>query len=338
MPTLKDVAKIAGVSVTTVSNFINNSKNMKDETKVLIQQAILETGYRHNALAASLKKKKLGIETVGIVSIVDQNPFFSELFFEIEKGCNRAGISVLSSFLHNESNDDPKHFLQLMYGRVDALVVLSIDGHAVLDAIREVFAIPIISISLNDPYSKTNCGVTSFEQNAFQGGFVAGNYLALNGHRSIACFTGPNCVDIVQKRNEGLLKALSKNGCHTDNVQFFEGEFTFDSGSARMQSLFSKISEFSAIFCHSDLIAAGAINMASKLGLKVPQDISVIGYDDIKLASLITPRLTSIKIPLEDIAQQIVQGLKSKADDSRGIVRIEVMPEITIRDSVRSIS
>ncbi|MGS0674087.1 LacI family DNA-binding transcriptional regulator [Shewanella sp. 125m-1] len=337
MTTLKDVAKVAGVSVTTVSNFINSSKSMKAETKLQIQNAIKQTGYRHNTLAASLKKKKSGIETVGIVSIVDQNPFFSELFFEVEKACNQVGISVLSSFQHSESSYDPKCFLQLMNGRVDALVVISIDGHDVMEAIKDVFAIPVISVSLNNPYSETNSGVTTFEQNAFHGGYVAGNFLALNGHNAIACFTGPKDIGVVQKRNKGLLKALDDRNCSTENVQFFYGDFTFDSGCTLMQSLFSKPEQYSAIFCHNDLIAAGAINMASKLGLRVPQDISIIGYDDIKLASFLTPKLTTIKIPLDTIAQQIITGIKTRAQNSQEVVAIEVMPELVIRDSVKPI-
>lgn len=337
MATLKDVAKIAGVSVTTVSNFINNTKSMREETKVQIQNAIKQTGYRHNSLAASLKKKSTGIQTVGIVSVVDQNPFFSELFFEIEKGCNQAGISVLSSFQRSASTDDPKQFLQLMIGRVDALAVISIDGHDVLEAIKDVFAIPAVSISLNDPFSQTNSGITSFEQNAFHGGYIAGNHLALNGHTKIVCFTGPEHISIVKKRNEGLIKALQDRQLPTESVEFIDGNFTFDCGSDRMQSLFSRPERYTAIFCHSDLIAAGAINMASKLGLKVPQDISIIGYDDIKLASLITPRLTSIKIPLDEIAKQIIQGLKSLNQDKQNTVTIEIMPELIVRDSVRSI-
>lgn len=320
--------------MTTVSNFINNSKSMKEETKAQILNAIKQTGYRHNALAAALKKKKTGIESIGIVGVVDQNPFFSELFFEIERQCSAAGISVLSSFQDEAKIDDPGKLLRLMYGKVDALLIISIDRHDLLDAAQSEHTLPIVSLSFNHPCAQTPCGVSRFEQHSRHGGYLAGKYIAMNGHKQIACFTGPDEVRVVRERNEGFMQALEDNGINPDKVSFLRGGFTFASGQQLMQQLYSLPGQYTAVFCHNDLLAAGAINMAAKLKLRVPEDISILGYDDIKLASLTTPALTTIKIPLADIAGQLVAGIRNIPDSGQFEINVEVMPQLIVRDSV----
>ena len=159
MATIKDVARYANVSVTTISNFLNNKKNVKDDTRIKILEAIKVTGYRFNPLAASLKRKSTGLKTIGIISMVDEGPFFQELFFELESAAYNSGYAVLSCFQREENADLETH-IELMYGRVDGLILISLKRDKVKEVIRNIHAIPIVAMAFDTGEVTTLCGST----------------------------------------------------------------------------------------------------------------------------------------------------------------------------------
>lgn len=333
MATIKDVANHAGVSVTTVSYFLNNKKKLKDETREKILLAIKETGYRYNSAAGSLKKNRDAINSVGVISIVDQNPFFSQLFFELEKRCYANGYSVISCFRH-DSESDLKSYIEMMSGQVDAIVLITIDSNTIEPVLKQIHSTPIVPVSFDLNDVNTMCGGTTLNVNNHTGGYIAGRYLVSKGHKKFACLSGPVEFDTTKDRNDGFLKALHEKQLSQSDVLLFEGDYTYDCGFEMMSKLFSEPELPTAVFCHNDLMAIGVQNAAHELGVKVPEELSVIGYDNIAQAKLSYPTLTTINIPLDDLAKQVVSALELKYTSKNYHAEITTVPNLVIRKSV----
>ncbi|EKF9435240.1 MULTISPECIES: LacI family DNA-binding transcriptional regulator [Gammaproteobacteria] len=332
MATMKDVAKHANISVTTVSNFINNRKKLKKETRDKINQAIKETGYVRNISATNLKRSKDDLKTIGIITIANKNPFFMELFHKIEKECYEQGCIVISCFLHfNEL--EIKNYINLMQSRVDGIILVSLE-QANNDYIHEIHATPIIPIIFGVRSVETLCGTTEFNINNELGGYMSGKLLMNKGHVKIACITGPLKLKATGERISGFEKARKEYSVSKENIQLIESDFSYQGGVDAVYSLFSSSFKPTAILCHNDLMAIGAQNASLELGLKIPEDISIIGYDGIEFSKMSFPPLTTIEIPIKNIAKQLVTGLKSKITDSKTLIKIEVNPLIKLRGTV----
>ena len=335
MATIKDVARYANVSVTTISNFLNNKKNVKDDTRIKIVEAIKVTGYRFNPLAASLKRKSTGLKTIGIISMVDEGPFFQELFFELESAAYNSGYAVLSCFQREENADLETH-IELMYGRVDGLILISLKRDKVKEVIRNIHAIPIVAMAFDTGEVTTLCGSTHLNINDEHGGYIGGRFLLSKGHRNIACVSGFSHLDNTKARITGLLKAFKDYNMDESGLRVIAGDFTYQSGVKAMYELFSSPPLPTAIVCHNDMMAIGVQNACVELGIKVPNDISVIGYDDIQLASISSPPLTTIRLPLDSIASQAIESISSKITDKSTNTDsfISITPSLIVRRSV----
>ncbi|MDW5498460.1 LacI family DNA-binding transcriptional regulator [Pseudomonas lundensis] len=333
MATLKDVALHAGVSVTTVSNFINNKKKLKDETRHNILAAIQATGYRHNALAASLKKSASSLKSIGIISIVDQNPFFSELFFKLENECFKQDFTVISCFRH-EDKEDLHTYINLMSGRVDGIILISLKRDKIENVIKHIHAIPVVAIAFDIGDVMSLCGGTEFNLHNQTGGYIAGRFIASKGHKKIACVTGPKGLKTTADRIAGLKKALAEFNLPDDAVDYIAGDYTYQSGVDAMYQLFSSATLPTAIICHNDLMAIGVQNAANELGLKIPRELSVMGYDDIEMSKLSFPSLSTVKISLDEMACQALAGLGMKMTAPGKKAVISVTPSLVVRGSV----
>lgn len=333
MATLKDVARHAGVSVTTVSNFINNKKKLKDDTRQSILEAIQATGYRHNALAASLKKNSASLKSIGIISIVDQNPFFSELFFKLENECFKQDFTVISCFRHADK-EDLHTYINLMSGRVDGIILISLKRDKIDTVIKQIHAVPVVAIAFDIGDVMSLCGGTEFNLHNETGGYIAGRFLLSKGHKKIVCVTGPKALKTTTNRIAGLKKALGEFNLPENSVDYIEGNYTYQSGVDAMYQLFSSAALPTAIICHNDLMAIGVQNAANELGLKIPRELSVMGYDDIEMSKLSFPSLSTVRIPLDDIAYQALEGLTMKMSHPGSKAIISITPSLVVRGSV----
>jgi LacI family transcriptional regulator len=336
MATIKDVARHAGVSVTTISNFLNNKKNVKDDTRLQIVEAIKVTGYRFNPLAASLKRKATGLKTIGIISMVNEGPFFQELFFELESAAYNSGYAVLSCFQREENADLETH-IELMYGRVDGLILISLHRDKVKEVIRNIHAVPIVAMAFDTGEVTTLCGSTHLDIKDELGGYIGGRFLLSKGHKRIACVSGINNQDNTNDRIAGLSKAFKEFNLDENDLNVIEGDFSYQSGVNAMYKLFSSPPLPTAIVCHNDMMAIGVQNACVELGIKVPDDISVIGYDDIQLASISSPPLTTIRLPLDELANQAIESINSKISNKTSSTDsfISITPSLVVRGSVR---
>ncbi len=154
------------------------------------------------------------------------------------------------------------------------------------------------------------------------------------GHKKIACVTGPKALKTTTNRIAGLKKALGEFNLPEDSVDYIEGNYTYQSGVDAMYQLFSSAALPTAIICHNDLMAIGVQNAANELGLKIPRELSVMGYDDIEMSKLSFPSLSTVRIPLDDIASQALEGLTMKMSHPGSKAMISITPSLVVRGSV----
>jgi LacI family transcriptional regulator len=329
MATIKDVARHAGVSYTTVSHVLNKTRPVSSEARERVLVAVEALAYMPSALARSLRSKATG--SIGLIIPNNTNPYFSEVARGIEDSCYAAGYSVILC----NSDDDPakqRDYLNvLLTKRCDGLIVATLaqtDGEllrkmkvptVLLDRAPKDMAIDLVAVD-----------------NA-AGGALAAQHLLELGHRRIACIAGPQELDISAERVSGLRQRLQQAGTPLPAEQLVYAEFTSPGGYAAATLLLSSAQPPDAIFCCNDLMAIGALRAAAERGVQVPQQLSVIGFDDIDMAQFVHPPLTSVAQNTRRLGQLTAQCLLDRiADPARPIQRQIVTPQLQVRSSTVS--
>jgi LacI family transcriptional regulator len=288
---MRDVAERAGVSVTTVSHVINETRPVSDELRQRVLAAIDELGYQPNVLARSLRRGET--HTIGMIVPDSANPFFAELARGIEDTSFEHGYNLI---LCNSDGDLDK---ELIYA--DVLTEKQVDGILFVaagvstDHIRALQErrIPVVIVDREIPDVSVDQVLTD---NA-RGGWLATRHLLELGHRCIGCITGPSDVTPSAERVTGYRQALSEGGIPVDEVLIVKGDFQYESGYRAARQILARDDPPTAIFTCNDLMAVGAISAAVEMGRQVPVNLSVVGFDDVRLASFANPPLTTIVQP-----------------------------------------
>jgi len=288
---MRDVAERAGVSVTTVSHVINETRPVSDELRQRVLAAIDELGYQPNVLARSLRRGET--HTIGMIVPDSANPFFAELARGIEDTSFAHGYNLI---LCNSDGDLDK---ELIYA--DVLTEKQVDGILFVaagvstDHIRALQErrIPVVIVDREIPDVSVDQVLTD---NA-RGGWLATCHLLELGHRCIGCITGPSDVTPSAERVTGYRQALSEGGIPVDEVLIVKGDFQYGSGYRAARQILARDDPPTAIFTCNDLMAVGAISAAVEMGRQVPVNLSVVGFDDVRLASFANPPLTTIVQP-----------------------------------------
>jgi LacI family transcriptional regulator len=288
---MRDVAERAGVSVTTVSHVINETRPVSDELRQRVLAAIDELGYQPNVLARSLRRGET--HTIGMIVPDSANPFFAELARGIEDTSFEHGYNLI---LCNSDGDLDK---ELIYA--DVLTEKQVDGILFVaagvstDHIRALQErrIPVVIVDREIPDVSVDQVLTD---NA-RGGWLATRHLLELGHRCIGCITGPSDVTPSAERVTGYRQALSEGGIPLDEVLIVKGDFQYGSGYRAARQILARDDPPTAIFTCNDLMAVGAISAAVEMGRQVPVNLSVVGFDDVRLASFANPPLTTIVQP-----------------------------------------
>jgi DNA-binding LacI/PurR family transcriptional regulator len=291
MVTIKDVAKLSGVSIKTVSRVVNNLSEVSPETRQKVQQAISTLGYQPNTMARSLVKGRTN--TVGVIiphsaEYIFDHPFFTEVLRGIAEVLSANSYNLLLFLAY-----DKIPYAQLYYQRqVDGLILMSIPaGDANLRGIHESGVPFVCTCRLTEDDRITNVVDADFTDGVEQGM----EHLISLGHRRIALLPGPMSLISVQLRRRGYQNALGKHGILELDGYILEGEFSSESGHALAIKAMQQPNPPTALVCGDDLIAFGAIQALKELGYRVPEDVSVIGFDDINLARFSSPPLTTIR-------------------------------------------
>ncbi len=298
-PTIKDVAARAGVTVTTVSRFLNRRGYMSDGTRALIQQAMSDLNYVPNEIARSLFRRRSNI--IGLIIPTANHPFFGQLTTSIEARAYEAGYKLLLCDSRMDSQKESQYIDMLIRHKVDGIIMASHTLH--VDQYRRI-GMPVVSmdrsIESSIPY------VTS--DNA-AGGKLAARRLVERGCRKLAFFSGKlNPALLPSRRVDSFVEETRAAGLESVVVQTGEDVFDFTTYETLVDQLFREHPDVDGVVA-SDVKAGHVLQACRRLGRRVPDDVKVVGYDDIVLASLLVPRLTTVHQPIEEMGSRAVDIL-----------------------------
>jgi len=331
-PTIKDVAELARVHPSTVSRVINNDSRISEKTKEKVILIINKLGYTPNALARGLKTKRT--YTLGILIPDITNPFFAEIARGVEDAANKNNFNVILCNTDDKLKKE-RTYLQILRGkRVDGLILgtAHIKDKSILELEREKF--PYILVSRNIEGLDKNCIIVD----DVEGGMMATEYLIKLGHRRIAHITGPLKTRSALNRLEGYKLALKKYEIAYRDELVGEGDFKIKGGYQIMKKFLKLTEPPAAIFAANDLLALGAMQAIQKKSFHVPEDFSVVGFNDIELASFVYPALTTIRQPMLEMGAIAVKMLLRIIEEGEFNQRkIVLKPKLIIRESCKKI-
>lgn len=316
-PTIKDVAKHANVSIATVSRIVNGLSGYSEETKKKVQESIEALGYQPNAIARGLINKRT--QTIGVLFPEVSGMLSSEVLEGVENAAHDGGFSVIVCNTASSGKRTVKYLRLLQEKRVDGIIFASEDVKKEYYKIFEEMKIPVVLVST----ASTQYDLPYVRVNDYEGAFKATEYLIEKGHEEIGMIGGSYQDPIAGiPRMQGFKDALQKHGLpfSDDHLTTNEG-YRFQNGKESLPLLLKKLPNMTALFAASDEMAIGAMSAAHQLGVKVPEELSIIGYDNLKIAEMCYPALTTVSQPLKDMGQtageilvNLIKGEKKEAE------------------------
>ncbi|MFT6927955.1 MAG: LacI family transcriptional regulator [Psychromonas sp.] len=334
MATIKDVAKHAGVSTSTVSHVLNKTRYVSEDVTERVKKAVDELQYAPSALARSLKLKHT--RTFGMLVTTSTNPFFAEVVKGVERRCYEQGYNLLLCNTEGDLERLRFNIDMLLQKRVDGLLLMSDEIVSQnLDIFARHKAVPTVVMDCG----KTHFPADKIQDNSYLGGYLATQYLIKKGHRQIGCITGPLNQHTAEKRFAGYKQAIQDAGLMINKDWLVEGHFECEGGQQAFEKILKTGTLPSALFVCNDMMALGVINSASKHGVSIPDDLSIIGYDDIKIARYFTPSLTTVHQPKFNLGRKAFDTLLDKIQSNReNDLEIKLEPTLVERDSVKQIN
>lgn len=332
MATIYEVSKLAGVSLATVSRVMNNSGRVTDKTRQKVEAAMAELGYRPNSIAQSLASNRSN--SVGILVPELHGPFFGTMLSGIEAELRDAEKHVIITVGHSDEAKEVDGIEFLLSRKCDALIL-----H--VDAVSDDYLVelsegpvPIVLINRSIPDIAGRCVNLDNEY----GGYIAARMLLEVGHRSLAYISGPSWKKDANERLAGHKRALSEFRVKVKPGLIVEGDFQENGGSRGMLQLLDRGIPFSAVVCGNDNMAAGAVDVARERGLSIPDDISVVGFDNLIFARYIYPKLSTIDYPIIDMGHMAARVVLKNVYGIDGAEITNVFkPKFVARASVRSV-
>ncbi|MBA1290511.1 LacI family DNA-binding transcriptional regulator [Pseudomonas japonica] len=327
MATIKDVAALAGISYTTVSHVVNNTRPVSDAVRIKVEAAIAELAYVPSGVARSLKARATA--TIGLVLPNNINPYFAELARGIEDACERNGYCVILC----NSDDDPRkqrsYLRVLQEKRVDGLLLAAVDsGVACSD--WSGMTTPMVVVDREMPGVDADLVCIDHAE----GAYLATRHLLQLGHRRIACVNGPAGTTVARLRQAGFDRAMAEAGVAVPAHWRLAGDFSADGGYRAGVALFGERPP-SAVFAANDMLGMGLLRAAAERKLAVPRELSVIGFDDIQMCRYVYPALTTVGqsiLALGELAAECLLARIQKRESS-GPRRHVVAPTIVPRES-----
>ncbi len=330
MVTIKDIARKSGVSVGTVSNVINNLESVKIKNKEKVLEVINSLGYRPNKIAASLSKKKT--MNVGLIVPDVSSPFYSDLIKGISDALEINGYNIFLCESNNNIQKEEKIIRDLLSMWIDGIILIPVYSKKRNLHFLENIEIPVVLVNREIEGIKKD--IVIFDN--FGGAFEATQFLIKNNHKKIPILGGPELSKSFEERFQGWKEAMEENNLYKDNL-IFRGDFSVEAGHKMMLEALNKADGIDAVFASSDLIALGALSAIDEYNLKVPDDISVMGFGDIYLSKFLKPSLTTIRRPFYNIGKTAVSLLLDRisGNTQKKITKFIIKGKLEIRDSVK---
>lgn len=329
MATIKDVARMAGVSVATVSRVINHSPKASKASIESVTEAMKQLGYRPNATARALVSQSTN--TVGILVSDVSDPFFGSLIKSVDAIAQQQGKQLLIGNGYHQAEKERQAIELLINSRCDAFVIhsKSLSDQELIAYAKEVPSFVLINRYI--PEISERC----ISLDNYKGAYLATEFLIKNGHKDIACIASSHNIEDAEQRIHGYLDAMKKHGIEPNPEEIERATPDTDGGEAAMTRLLSKSHPMSAVVAYNDNMAAGAISILEENGRQVPQQISVIGFDDALIARYVRPRLTTVLYPIQLMAEKaITLALELSQGISPQSTTLRFTPTIVRRDSV----
>ncbi|MGP9421288.1 DNA-binding transcriptional regulator CytR [Ewingella allii] len=296
--TMKDVAEMAGVSTATVSRALMNPEKVSAPTRQKVEQAVLAVGYSPHALSRNLKRNESRTILVIVPDICD--PYFADVIQGIERTAAEHGYLVLIGDCAQQ-NQQEKTFINLIITKqIDGMLLLGSD--LPFDASKEEQRNLPPMVMANEFAPELELPTVHIDN--LTAAYEAVHYLIGLGHQRIGCITGPDQMPLCQYRTQGYIQALRRSGLNVEADYSAKGDFSYESGALALIDLMSQPVPPTAIFCHNDVMAIGAMFQAKKMGLRIPEDLSVVGFDDIKQSQYFDPPLTTVAQPRFQLGRQ----------------------------------
>lgn len=321
MTTIRDVAKLAGVAPITVSRVLNNSGYVKPETRRRVEQAAAELHYIPNMLAHSFRSNRTN--TLALVMTDITNPFWTTVARGVEDVASAHGYSVF--FCNTDENEEKQaHYLAaLLRRRVDGVLLApaSSNGAPVQALLRQNVSVVVLDRRVE------GVEVDTVRGDSINGAYQLVHHLVELGHRRIALLSGPANLSVSQERAAGYEQALRAVGQPPEPALMLFGAFTVESGRTMMQRLLCLPERPTAIFAGNNFIAAGALSVMREMNLRMPEDMSVVVFDDLPDPYVTEPVLTVVAQPAYELGQVAARRLLARlAQSSNAPVRDEILP------------
>jgi LacI family transcriptional regulator len=326
--TMADVAREAGVSLMTVSRVVNNKEGISENTRQRIQGIIDRLGYRPSDIARGLVTNRTG--TLGLVVPDNANPFFSEVARGAEHVAYAAGYNVFLCNTEEDRGREQAVLQSLEEKRVDGIILCS--SRLPEADLRAALAYHPAAVLINRKLD--NPSVSSILAADQPGARTATHHLLKSGHRHIGYIAGPESSYSGVERGHGYRNALKDYDVPYNPAYVRHCFPKVEGGKIAAADLLTSHSELTALFCYNDLVAIGAIQACRELNRAIPEDIAIVGFDDIPLAMLVTPPLTTLHIPRYELGSQAMEILLDHIkDEHRTGSEIVMEPALVIRAS-----
>lgn len=330
MATIKDVAKRAGVSYTTVSHVINETRFVSEDVVKRVNKAIRELKYRPNQVARCLRKQES--KTIGVLSSINVNPYFSETLTGIEKKAYVEGYNIIVCYSECNPEKEKENIEMLLDKGVDAVII-----HSLLDEKRIPnlvnLEIPVLFLQ----HYIEDSGMDAICTDDFMGGYLAAKHFIELGHTKIACVSAEGNDNFsYRQRIKGWEKALNENGIELNKDYIIETDFHTHAGYESFIKFAKMEVPPTAIFFYSDNLAIGGIRAAADINVAVPDQISVIGFDDLFMCQYTVPRLTTIYQPKFSLGEKAFARIFERIKDKELKPQKQLVePKLIVRESTR---
>jgi len=309
-PSIKEVAKKAGVAQSTVSRAMNNPDRVSEDTYRKVNDAINSLGYRPNILARSMRTGKTS--TIAVLLPDLKNLFFPELIGAIELAAGKEGYRV---FICNSDEDSSREKIllqDLLNRNVDGIILSSVSGNENIDIIEELAEkAPLVIV---DRRIK-GLNINTVAVDDYKGIYNAARYFIKKNHKNIAYVSGPLNKQIHKTRLRGFVDAYDESGLDLDEKLIIEENFRASGGKNAVNKILNLNKKVTAIVFSNDMMAIGAIRSLKSKGIDIPEEVELIGFDNIPLSRLTFPSLSTVSQPIEEMGLEAVKMLFSKMDN-----------------------
>ena len=331
--TIKDIARISGCSVSTISRVINDRPDVRPETKEHVLKVMRDAGFVPNTNARQLKIQQS--RSLAFVVKGTRNIFFSDFLVQLQRAATLYGYDGIVSYLDENANEIDAAEKILREIKPKGMIFLGGSVSNFQKGFASISVPSVLATLVSDKLNFPNLSMVGVDDRAAS--YQAVSYLIQQGHSKIAVLGGPVTSYPSMMRREGAQQAMRDAGIQFNDNLYGLSNYDFESAYHAMNSLLARRAEFTALFAMSDVIAFGAIRALVSAGFRVPEDISVIGFDGISMSRYCVPVMTTIVQPGEQIALQSIELLVRQIEHGASAQTITLQPELQRGESVRAI-